>query len=304
MYAYNQLEGLSKLFAEVPQDPYANAEDVPEVIREVLKYKENLSLEDGEMYDYYATSENEQKKPHLYFDDELPLYAEDFSPSDYALQKEEAKQTIYEKAGFIGDAMRISAAISPTWNSRYDQMAESLATMKQERTYIQQLKETGEYDKMMQEQAEINKQISDTLQSKYTKENYEFLASNLDYVQRLDIAGGANEIKELTAAALKNSTAPEKAAVWSSVSLVPTSDKLGANTLNMIYAFDDEIKSIKSQLDALGWDGKTQSENPAISSLLEKAEYRVMQLRENNVKAYRDSLSSGYTACLGLTKNT
>jgi hypothetical protein len=60
----------------------------------------------------------------------------------------------------------------------------------------------------------------------------------------------------------------------------------------MVYAFDDEIKSIKSQLDALGWDGKTQSENPAISSLLEKAEYRVMQLRENNVKAYRDSLKS------------
>ena len=275
---YENLPWYTKMFTKKPTDPYPSELDVPESVQALMKYKTDLQSADTAEYDYFDTKESTVKKPHFFFSESLPLSIDEFDISDYATKKQAVKDSVLSKIPLV-DLLPKNVA------NAIDQYAQQTV----ENDFLQELKESGEYDKIMAEQAAQDTQFGSTLAASFSEENYNLLAES-DLLSRLDIVGGMEEVNNMAVKALKDSAAPELMAALRNLRTAPDSSMAGVGMWDEIFATDPEIQNIKEMLDALGWKGEGQSDNNEIQSLLKQAEYRVLQLRGQNVEAYREAL--------------
>lgn len=290
-YEYDNLPWLTKLFTAAPTNPYADGE--PATIAKIKQYKQlqkaeqDLAAVETNDFTRPKKTDTESDAPFFAFDDTLPFNVEEFAADEDTVSGKN-KAVIRELgASFLKNTASLSG-VSAITNSMIDSAVQDADNQ----DVIANLKETGEYDDIMRQQRETAQKVSDTLKNSYSKENYDFVMGSADYVNSLDISGNKKEIGALAVKALNASAAPELNAITGLAKLVPDSSMVGANPANALLAFDPTIKNIKSQLDALGWNGEATSDNAEIQDLLNQAEYRTMQLRKDNVDAYREQLKT------------
>jgi hypothetical protein len=187
------------LFDSPITDP---SKDAPDIVARVKQYYDEMGLADEadslKIRDYttatgYAKASDEIDVPLLYLpDDKLPMNAEDFTPSEDAVKRVQ----------YMNDYAGQSWYNPINLTSRAQDYAEQMLAADRQNETIQQLKATGEYDKMQREFTETRKLAAEYLTSDYSPEGLDFLRNNLDTVYDLGAVGGAEEVRIIAKSSL------------------------------------------------------------------------------------------------------
>jgi hypothetical protein len=298
-YEYDNLPWLTKLFTAEPKKPYSD-EEMPATIQALMQYKNELAVADElaqvEGRDFFSeTGENKQKvdMPHFVFDASVPINLEEFTADEPTITRQKYKQEAQQAVnigGMTGTGLISGNDYTFTIADVMMPSADKMADAKMQQDVISQLKASGEYDRMLKQQQETAARVNQYIDAGYSKENYDYVMQSIDAAGALDITGGTQEINDLAVTSLKRSATPGISAVVNSIKALPDSSMVGANIANATFEFDLTIKDIKSKLDALGWNGEAQSDNAEIQTLIDQAEYRIVQLRKDNVEKWREQL--------------
>ncbi len=306
-YEYDKLPWLTKLFTSAPTDPYAD--EAPATIAAIKQYKQlqqaeqDLAAVTTNDFTRPKATDNKSDAPFFAFDEAMPINAEDFTADEDTIN---GKNKAAERE-LSASMVKNIASITGT-SGLVNSMIDNATTKAEQEDIIAQLKASGEYDDIIAEQNEITARVNDLISSGYSAENIAYLRQNVDFVNELGITGGEDQIKSLTVDALRNAALDEEAlkrgASDSGLSGADYEERLfgenmlgsaigiGFDTSKYSFAMDDDIKAIKAKLDELGWNGETQSDNPGIQSLLDQAEYKVIQKQKGEIGAYRAVLQN------------
>jgi hypothetical protein len=204
---YDSTPWLSRLFSAAPEAPEA-----PEIIKRVQQYydeKDNgvfgVKIRDYTTESGYSEDEEKIDVPFMYLGESRPsLNAEEYAPSADAVDlanKVKNNGALYT-AGSLGGIK---------WNAMVEVAKGQQAAEKQADT-IKSMKASGEWGRLMQQQADIDNQISANLDenSEYTPDKYKFMMDNIDYMQSLGGTYGLDEVNENAQSAVVQEFSGEK----------------------------------------------------------------------------------------------
>ncbi len=231
--AYDATPWISHLFADSPQAP-----KMPEVVARVQQYYDETAIgaDSGVMVRDYTTKtgyadygDTEIGVPWLYLpENKLPINSEEFTPSEYGLEiaTRTKNRDISQGEGFVVGS----------WRRLVDRVKEKYGEDKQGEK-IEEMKASGEWDKLMAEQKQIDDTIAGYLgeDSEYSPEKSKYLMENIDFMTNIGGTYGAEQVSNTAYASLANVGAEQK-----------------TNYATNDYSNDPVIQSISKEIESSG----------------------------------------------------